>query len=103
MRGLYGHGLQRLQQGGYRRMQDESELLLYGPDAPCVHPDHLHHDVDYHDHHFLLSARDGGLLRQRGLWPGRDAGVSSIPGAPAALSIGHDLYSDRSNVVRVHR
>ena len=68
--------------------------------AESLPADHL--DIDYHDHHFLVSAGDGCLLRRGGLWRGQYAGLSSVRWAPAALSIGHDLYGDGSDLVRVH-
>jgi len=68
--------------------------------AESLPADHL--DIDYHDHHFLVSAGDGRLLRWRGLWRGRLWELSSDRWVPAALSIGHDLYGDGSDLVRVH-
>jgi hypothetical protein len=34
-----------VQEGGYRQLQNDG-LLLYGPGAPGVHPDH-HHQLDH--------------------------------------------------------
>jgi len=68
--------------------------------AESLPADHL--DIDYHDHHFLVSAGDGCLLRRGGLRRGRHAGMSSVRRTHSALSIGHDLHGDGSDLVRVH-
>ena len=83
--------------------------LLWG-DHHQQQQQHHHHDVLLsprlllHRHHdLLLSAGDGCLLRRRGLWLRRHAGMSPVPGSNSALSIGHDLYGDGSIDVRLHR
>lgn len=59
-----------------------------------------HDDYHHYDDHFLLSAGDGSLLWQRGVW--RRTGMSSSVRV-RALSIGHGLYGDGSDLVRVPR
>jgi hypothetical protein len=46
MRGPFGRGVTCVQDGGYRQLQDDG-LLLYGPRAPCVRPDHHHQQLDH--------------------------------------------------------
>jgi len=50
MRQLDGRGLPRVQDAGYRELQNDG-LLLYGPGAPCVRHDHHHFADDHHDLH----------------------------------------------------
>jgi hypothetical protein len=52
MRQLDGRGVPRVQQAGYRELQNDG-LLVYGPGAPCVRHDHHHVDDDHHDLHQL--------------------------------------------------
>jgi hypothetical protein len=66
--------------------------------AESLPDDHL--DDDYHDHHFLLSASDGLLLRRHDLR--RRLSRLRQPRSPRGVPAGHDLHDERDDV-RLHR